>query len=189
MKFTNCKKQSDEHLVYQLKQGNKDTMAELYKRYYMVVFHRCLSFSKNSDDASDMTQDIMLKVMENINSFQGLSKFSTWLYSITFNYCTDQQRKKRGRYIESLDNFIDLCDHSSDEKNANAQLELKKQYANKVLAEINMDDQQLLMMKYYRNKSIKELQDLYQISASAIKMRLMRAREKAMQMLSVELAA
>ena len=189
MKTKNCKGWSDEQLVSLLQQGDKNAMSELYQRYHMVVFHKCLSFSKNTNDASDMTQDIMVKLMSNVNSFNGLSKFSTWLYSITFNYCIDHQRKNKGRFIESIDNLVDLYDTSSDEKTAIKEYEQKKKCANKVLSKISMDDQQLLMMKYYNNKSIQDLQELYEVSASAIKMRLKRARNKAMQLLKLELAA
>ncbi len=180
---------TDEQLVERLKQGDKKAMTELYMRYYMVVFNKCLAFTKNTEDASDLTHDIMLRVMEKIQSFNGASKFSTWLYSITFNYCIDQKRKGKGRFLESLDGLMDVPDFSIDENDAVQAGELTHNYAAKVLSEINRDDHQLLMMKYLSNNSILDLQKMYALSASAVKMRLMRARERAVNKLKIELAA
>lgn len=68
MRSKKLKTQSDRQLVTQLQLGDKTAMAELYRRYYVHVFNKCLSFAKNIDDASDMIQEIMLRVMNNIDT-------------------------------------------------------------------------------------------------------------------------
>lgn len=170
---------TDEYLAEQLKSGNVSAMGELYSRYFMVVFHKCYSFTKNREDASDLAQDIMLRVMDKIHTYKGHAKFSTWLYSITFNYCTDNKRGVRGKYFTTLEAQYELVDESVNEKDRALEKEHKKQCAESVLESISTEDQVLLSMKYEQNKSILELQQFYQLSASAVKMRLLRARTKA----------
>lgn len=179
MNAKNKKSLTDEQLVRMLQQGDRCAMGELYARYYTLVFNKCLSFVKNTNDAGDLAQDVMLKVMEKINSFKGESKFSTWLYAITFNYSTDQVRKVKDKYFASLDAQFDLVDHSEVELEEATKMDMRDGHAEKALTAISRKDQQLLIMKYQFNKSIQDLQTMYDLSASAIKMRLLRARAKA----------
>lgn len=173
------KKMTDEQLAMAVKQGNNPAMGELYSRYYLLVFNKCLSFAKNADDASDMAQDIMIRVFEKLKSFKGDAKFSTWLYAVTFNFCTDRSRKAKGKFFTSIEVQYDLIDQSENSLQEAIVLGKKEESASKALAQLEVEDQQLLLMKYQHNKSIQELQVLYGLSASAVKMRLLRARTKA----------
>ncbi|MDW3197619.1 MAG: RNA polymerase sigma factor [Cytophagales bacterium] len=170
---------TDELLAAKAQQGDDKAMGLLYSRYYMLVFNKCLSFTKNTDEASDLAQDVMLRVIEKITTFNGQSKFSTWLYSITFNYCTDQMRKKKGKHFEDVNLHYEIIDDSEHDLDAALSAEVKEGQAGKALSMISQEDQDLLMMKYQMNKSIQEIQVMLNLSSSAVKMRLKRARAKA----------
>jgi RNA polymerase sigma factor (sigma-70 family) len=172
-------KGSDEELVLLLQKGANEAMSELYCRYYNLVFCKCNSFFHDKNDASDATQDIMLKTFDKIATFKGEAKFSTWVYSITFNYCTDAIRKSKGRCFHSLDQLGQIRDYTIDEMETRLVKERKHKLAIKALSSIPAQDRELLLMKYESNKSIQDLQSLLNLSASAIKMRLLRAKEKA----------
>jgi RNA polymerase sigma-70 factor (ECF subfamily) len=191
MNATKTKKLTDEQLAMEVKQGNSPAMGELYSRYYLLVFNKCLSFSKNADDANDMAQDVMIRVFEKLRSFKGEAKFSTWLYAVTFNFCTDRARRAKGKFFSSLEVHHDLVDQSEAALEEALALGWKEQSASRALAQMEAEDQQLLLMKYEQNKSIQELQSIYGLSASAVKMRLLRARGKAMEayQVSVTVAA
>lgn len=170
---------TDEQLIRQFQQGDHSAMGELYSRYYMLVFAKCLSFVKNTDDAADLAQDIMLRVMEKAGTFKQESRFSTWLYAITFNYCTDKVRKNKNSYYEYMDVLDTHIDHSTVDQELVLEIENREKVAEEALMAISREDHELLLMKYQFKKSIQELQSIYNLSASAVKMRLMRAREKA----------
>lgn len=189
MTYKNLSTLNDEVLALEAKQGNEQAIGVLYSRYYMLVFNKCLSFTKNADEASDLAQDVMLRVIEKIRTFNGQSKFSTWLYSITFNYCTDQMRKKKGKYFEDVNLHYELVDYSQDQLDEVNELEVREGEAGMALSLISKEDQDLLMLKYQMNKSIQEIQVLLNLSPSAVKMRLKRAREKASVVYNSRLAA
>ncbi|MCY7329436.1 MAG: RNA polymerase sigma factor, partial [Saprospiraceae bacterium] len=67
----------------------------LYRRYAGKVFAKCISMLADEGQARDATQDIFIKVLLNLARFTELSSFSTWVYSITYNYCIDLIRKKK----------------------------------------------------------------------------------------------
>jgi RNA polymerase sigma factor (sigma-70 family) len=178
MNTKNLKIQTDNQLVAQAQKGHKSAFGELYIRYYSLVFNKCLSFAKNTSDAADLAQDVMVKVLRRVNTFKGEAKFATWLYSVTFNHCTDTIRKLKGKQVESLEAVFHLVDSSELELEMAKEKEVKEDTACKALMTISIEERQLLLMKYLSKKSILELQGFYNLSASAVKMRLKRSRAK-----------
>jgi RNA polymerase sigma-70 factor, ECF subfamily len=60
---------------------------ELFRRHYARVARWCLRFTPDRETAADLAQEVFTKVYQNLGSFQGQSKFSTWLFSIARNHC------------------------------------------------------------------------------------------------------
>jgi RNA polymerase sigma-70 factor (ECF subfamily) len=152
----------------------------LYERYIFKVFNTCLSFSSNNQEAEDICQDIFLKLLDKIHTFNGISKFSTWLYSFTYNHCVNYfHRNKFNKFEKITSNIEQMCDEviaqSSDEDLIQM---LKLEKLNEALELIPFEDKQILMLKYHEFKSVKDLMDLHNAGESAIKMRLKRAKEK-----------
>lgn len=171
----NVKKLSDEQLVALFIETQKNLYFEqLYDRYADKVYRKCLSFVKDDAKAEDFTHDIFLKLVLNLSSYKETAKFSTWLYSITYNYCIDQTRISKKYSEVGLDENFDVPDHDDDSEMA----ELEAQRLNKAMKQIMPEEKSILMMKYQDDLSIKEIADSLDISESAVKMRLLRAKEK-----------
>jgi RNA polymerase sigma factor (sigma-70 family) len=174
-------KLTDEVLV-ELIVSSKDPILfkVLYERYIFKVFNTCLSFSNNNQEAEDICQDIFLKLLDKIHTFNRTSKFSTWLYSFTYNHCVNYfHRNKFNKFEKITSNIEQMCDEvivqSSDEDLIQM---LKLEKLNEALELIPFEDKQILMLKYHEFKSVKDLMDLHNAGESAIKMRLKRAKEK-----------
>jgi len=174
-------KLTDETLVELIVSSNDSLLFKvLYDRYVIRVYSKCLSFSKNNQDAEDICQDIFLKLWDKIHSFKGTSKFSTWLYSFTYNHCVNYYHRNKFKKFEK--NTLNI-ERMSDEVIAQAndgnlvQL-LKLEKFNEALDQISIEDKQILILKYREFKSIKDLMEFYDMRESAIKMRLKRAKEK-----------
>ncbi|MFD1817426.1 RNA polymerase sigma-70 factor, ECF subfamily [Pseudarcicella hirudinis] len=169
------KKFSDEQLVRLFVDTQKNIYFEhIYDRYSDKVYRKCLSFVKDEAKAEDFAHDIFLKLVLNIGSYKETSKFSTWLFSITYNYCIDQLRIAKKKAEVELDENFDFVDDFEDAQVA--EMEAKK--LNKALEHISVEDRSILMMKYQDDLSIKEISASLDISESAVKMRLLRAKEK-----------
>jgi len=171
----NVKKLTDEQLVALFIETQKNVYFEqLYDRYADKVYRKCLSFVKDDAKAEDFTHDIFLKLVLNLGSYKETAKFSTWLYSITYNYCIDQTRVSKKYSEVGLGENFDLPDDDDDSEIA----ELEAQQLNKAMKEILPEEKSILMMKYQDDMSIKEISDSLNISESAVKMRLLRAKDK-----------
>jgi RNA polymerase sigma-70 factor (ECF subfamily) len=89
---------SDEELVGRYRtQANAqrdEFLNQLFERHRTRVAAWCYRITGDVDSATDLAQDVFLKAFQNLDSFQGQSKFTTWLYSITRNHCMDALRSR-----------------------------------------------------------------------------------------------
>ncbi len=175
------KQKSDEEIVLLIiNSGNKELFEVLYTRYFKKVKDKCFSFLKDSNLSEEFANDILTKAYEKIHGFKGNSSFSSWLYSITYNYCIDYLRlKKKLHYPEWNNNneipeIIDEAEADFDEVNYENLLTIFEM--------IHPEEKVLLLMKYQDNLSIKHIAKTLRISEDAVKMRLKRARSRVIYM-------
>ena len=172
-------KVSDEDIVkLYLESQNVAYFNILYKRYSGKIFGKCLSLLKSESEAQDATQDIMMKILLNLAKFSGKSRFSTWIYSITYNYCIDFLRRKKKDPSVYVDDFIENLDKEDDDVEDAFLLEVNVKRLKVILEEIPSGDKAVLLMKYQDDMSIREIGEILNKSESAIKMKLKRAKQK-----------
>jgi len=150
----------------------------LYEKYAGKVFGKCVSLLKSEFDATDATQEIFMKILLKMSTFTGSSKFSTWIYSITYNYCIDVIRKQKKNQVITSKPPEELPDKKGDEISDAELLEVKVSQLKIVLEEMNSNDKVILLMKYQDSMSIIEIAQIMQLSESAVKMRIKRAKHK-----------
>lgn len=151
----------------------------LYDRYAGKIFGKALTMLGDEKIAEDATQEIFTKIFLNLNKFSGKSKFSTWVYSVTYNFCIDyirKNKKKRKLFADEIDNPPDV---QAEEVTDETLLLMEVSRLKKVLAAMNDGDRSILLMKYQDEMSIKEIASIIDKNESAVKMRLKRAKEKA----------
>ena len=171
------KNYSDEELVRLYVETQRNVYFEdLYERYSDKVFRKCLSFVKDRAKAEDFTHDIFIKLIVKIGSFKETSRFSTWLFSITYNYCMDQLRSNKKAPETELDEDMEMAnEYEADELE---EVEMEAVRLRQALEKIAPDERTIVLMKYQDDFSIKEIADVFNITESAVKMRLKRTREK-----------
>jgi RNA polymerase sigma-70 factor (ECF subfamily) len=85
----------DRTIAAQIVSGQKELFRLLIKKYERPVYGMGMSFFHNLEDASDFTQDVLLKTFRNLSRFEGRSRFSTWLYKIAYNTAINSVKEKR----------------------------------------------------------------------------------------------
>lgn len=94
---------ADLALVARIKAGQSVAWSELIGRYQDRLFAVCVRMVHNRDLATDLTQDAFVKAIQGIESFDGRSKFSTWMIRVTMNVCLSKLRSEKLRRHASLD--------------------------------------------------------------------------------------
>lgn len=170
---------TDEELVSKISE-TKDTVlfGVLYDRFEHLVYNKCFGFVNNEAEAKDLTQDVFLHVFIKISTFKGKSRFSTWLYSVTYNFCVNYLNRDKERKISHHSKDIDEEYNLSVEVNDYSLYQMKVDRLERALLKIPPEDRMILQMKYQDDVSIKELQEVLEISESAVKMRISRAKTK-----------
>lgn len=172
------KKVTDEELVtLYLETQNVAYFNLIYKRYSGKIFGKCLSLLKSESEAEDATQDVMMKILLNMAKFSGKSRFSTWIYSITYNYCIDFIRRKKKDPSVYVNDFIENLDIEEDVEDRFL-IEMNIKRLKVILEDIPIGDKAILLMKYQDEMSIKEIGGILSKSESAIKMKIKRAKQK-----------
>lgn len=86
----------DDHVIEACKQGDREAFQLLFETYKDRVFSLATySFGGDQTAASDATQQVFLKLLTAIGQFRGESEFTTWLYRLVVNTCTDEHRRKK----------------------------------------------------------------------------------------------
>ena len=172
---------SDEELVKAIVSSNDTLLFEiLYDRYAKVVYNKCIGFSKSTQEAEDLTQDIFLKLFVKLGTFSGKSKFSTWLYAFVYNHCVNYVNRNTAKKIEKksveAENAKQLSYNPDEDEQGLLTLRVEK--LKEALEKISPEEKMILLLKYQDLLSIKELEGIFDIGESAVKMRLKRAKEK-----------
>ena len=88
---------NQEEFIENLRSGNQAAFSLLIDDYQQKVFHTCISFVPNKEDAEDIAQEVFLEVYKSIGKFKENSKLSTWIYKICTNKCLEFIRKKNAK--------------------------------------------------------------------------------------------
>ena len=169
---------SDEDVIKEyLSTQNSAYFDILYKRYSGKIFGKCISLLKDEARAADATQEVFMKILINLSKFSGKSKFSTWIYSITYNFCIDMIRREKKDPSLLVDDIETKYDKEDDVEDVYL-LEMKVKRLKIILEEIPVMDKSILLMKYQDEMSIKEISEITQKSESAVKMKIKRAKQK-----------
>ena len=95
---------SDGELIKSASKGDKSSFAALVSRYENTVYKFSFKVCRDKDKAEETLQDTFINVYRKLDTFDGKSKFSTWLYSIVTNNCLmKRRRRKLDDLLESMD--------------------------------------------------------------------------------------
>ena len=167
-------------LIYidRVQQGDLTAFSILVDRYKDMVYAVALKLLRNPYDAEDIAQESFIKAYQQIGSFKRESKFSTWLYTITYRSALYHIRKNR---IDTR--YIDFKDNEKFQSNTITQIESLKiieqqKFTKEVIDALPMMEGLLVTLFYIDENSIEEIRSITGLSATNIKVKLFRARKK-----------
>jgi RNA polymerase sigma-70 factor (ECF subfamily) len=172
-------KRTDEQIVVALKQTfDAHLFNELIGRYERKIINRCREYVRDEDAAKDLAQEVMVKLFLKFGDFKETARFSSWLYAIVNNTCLDFLRKNKKKFFEDI--TTELADSlvEMSESTETIPIEESIEIMERLMEELPPEDKMILLLKYKENIPIKEIQVIMNLSESAVKMRLKRAKEK-----------
>ncbi len=169
--------------VSQAQRGDNEAFTKLVETYQTPVFNLCYRMLSEPDLAEDAAQETFLRAYQHLNRYDDKRPFPTWLLSIAAHYCIDRLRRKKFSAF-SLDaededgNTFELPD--ADAPNPESEV-IRGQNAERVhaaLKGLDAVDRAAITLRYWYDYSEKEIAETLNLSVSAVKSRLHRARKE-----------
>ena len=169
-------------IIKQVLGGDADAFEHIVKKYEKKVYNLALRYLKNRDDALDLSQEVFIRVYNNLAQFRGDSQFSTWIYRVTYNKCVDMLRKTqklRRNVVMSTDdeNFFETRDcRASIEEDYEGRETLVT--VMKIIDTLPSEQRDVVILRYIKDLSYSQIADVLEIAEGTVKSRLNRARLK-----------
>jgi RNA polymerase sigma factor (sigma-70 family) len=169
----------DKHYIERVLRGDINAFSYLVDNHKGMIYTIALRMLKNVEDAEELSQDTFVKAFNSLKDFKFESKFSTWLYRITYNGAISKLRKKR---IEILDVVDVVFTETEVVSTYNAINEIRKseqrKYINEAIESLKEDDAFIITMYYLQENTIDEICGITGLTLSNVKVKLHRARKR-----------
>lgn len=174
-------KETDLALITAVLAGQTSEYAVLVKSHQRFVFTLAMRFAKNREDAEEIAQDVFVKAYRSLGTFKQTSKFSTWLYTITYTTAMTFLRKKRldTQSINDDEHVFQIANKGSD-FDANYAVEKKSSHAylSQAIAMLLPDDAAIITLFYKGEQSLEEIGEALRMEPNTVKVKLHRARQR-----------
>jgi RNA polymerase sigma-70 factor, ECF subfamily len=177
-------------LVAAAKNGDISAFETLVGRYERKIFRLAQNITQNREDAEDVMQESFLKAYEHLDSFQGNSRFYTWLVRISVNQALMKLRKRRPNVIsldEEVDTGEELMPREVEDWGPSPEERYKQNELSEILsstiAELDPSFRIVFQLRDIEELSTEETAEALGLSVPAVKSRLLRARLKLRQKL------
>lgn len=165
--------------IRQILNGNTGLFSYFVNGYSRSVYSMIVKIVKSAEDAEELTQDVFMKVFNKMESFKGDSRFSTWIYRISYNTAISAVRKKKTDYPMFDESVLkNLADEDVDSllNREEDETVLKKLESSLALLP---PDEGLLINFYYKDElPVKEIAEILGLTEANVKIKLHRARKK-----------
>jgi len=167
--------QDDAQLVTRILAGDQECYSVLVERYQGGLYRYALGMVRDSDLASDLVQDSFVKAYTSLRSCQDPARFGAWLYRILVNRCKDHLKSRR-RHTVPLEEETAAAPES-DGASLEADRTSLRGTMERALATLPEAQREAFLLKHLEERSYEEMAEMLGASVSALKMRVMRARE------------
>ncbi|MDY7109043.1 MAG: sigma-70 family RNA polymerase sigma factor [Planctomycetota bacterium] len=172
-------------LIEAYQQGRPEAIEDLLRAYQRRVYGVCYRMVRNADEASDLTQDALVRIIEGLHSYDGRAALSTWIIRVTMNCCLSHLRKQKLRRHGSLDEPAgggpepwSARLEAEGELSAPRRVEQAETRAAllRALRELDPDMRAILVLRDLQDLDYQQIGEVLEIPIGTVKSRLFRAR-------------
>ncbi|SOD20028.1 RNA polymerase sigma factor [Pedobacter xixiisoli] len=172
--------ETDLDLINSILAGNTGNYAALVKRHQRFVFTLALRFAKNREDAEEIAQDCFIKAYKALGTFKQTSKFSTWLYTITYTTAMTYLRKKKlnATSIDDEEQVLQVANRDTSFDADSFEKKSTYKYLNEAISMLLPDDAAIITLFYKGEQSLDEIGEALVMEPNTVKVKLHRARHR-----------
>lgn len=175
---------ADEVLIELVKRGDRAAFDEIFQRYQSKAYRLVMGILRDHQDAEEVLQEIFLKVFEKLDTFRGEAAFSSWLYRVALNSAFMKLREKKGTITVPLEEVLhdiedtDITSGSDWPGGPDAEVATEEvmNIIGEAIEKMPEDFRAVMILRDIEGFSNEEAGELLDLSVSAVKSRLHRAR-------------
>ena len=154
---------------------NKETdFSRIVREHKSTIYTVCYMFSKDKQEVDDLFQEVLVKLWQGYDSFQGKSDLRTWIYRVSLNTCISIDRKKKRRKTQPLLEGIDLFDKNDADNRQTDMLHER-------IGRLQPFDRAIVLL-WLEDMSYDEIAQIVGISVKNVSVKLYRIKEQLKQM-------
>jgi RNA polymerase sigma-70 factor, ECF subfamily len=165
----------DEELVGRVLAGERDAYEVLVCRYQARLYRHALGMVLDGDVAADLVQDAFVNAFRRLDRCRDRSSFGTWVFRILRNRCLDYLKERRRKDLP-LDHHHDLA-VGGDGPESNLERRVLGETIERALEQVPDTQREAFLLKHVHDLTYEEMAEVVGASESALRMRVLRARE------------
>ncbi len=174
---------SDEDIVEGVLAGGKELFTVLVDRYQRPVYNLMYRYSRNTEEAADLTQEVFVRSFHRLKSFRAGNTFFPWLYGLAINQANDWSRSRARQRVKLESYGKHLRQEAPGEQQSMMESRETGRVVDLALARLPEETRELLIFRYRHERSIREAATVFDLSESAVKMRIKRGLDALQEVL------
>jgi len=164
--------------------GDKAAFSQVVLAYRRRILGTVARLINRPEDVEDVAQEVFLRLYFSLDQLRSPEVFEPWLYRLTVNAAYDYLRKSKrrmeSRMCDLSEQQVMIADAVASAKVnlSDVQKQQTRSYVEELLSTISEEDRILLLMKEVEGLSLREMEQVYQVNETALKVRLFRARQR-----------
>jgi len=184
-------KKQEKEIIQRVLSGDSNAFEDLVHANQKNVYNLALKMTRNEEDALDISQEAFIKAYRQLSNFRGDSKFSVWMYRLTYNLCIDFLRKKKPESKVVSLNYEDESGETTplevpDLRNLPEDNAIRSEMRSTIkdsIEELAEKHRDILVMREITGMSYDEMAETLRVNVGTVKSRLARARLKLVEIL------
>lgn len=153
---------------------NEQQFTDIVRCNRSTIYTVCYMFSKDNDEVADMFQEVLIRLWNGMESFDGRSNIKTWIYRVALNTCITIDKRKKRNHKTQLSMDIDYF-NSREVKSEQAQFLYQR------ISRLQPLDRAIVLL-WLEDISYDEIAAIIGITAKNVSVRLVRIREQLKRM-------
>jgi RNA polymerase sigma-70 factor (ECF subfamily) len=171
--------------VERARNGDKAAFKELVMKYKKLVYYLAYDITRCKEDAEDISQEVFIKAYRSLNKFRGDSKFSSWLYSITYNTCLTFKSSKNYTTMKISENIEDVAEWQHEQTvsrgvspERSAESGFMKQNIEKALEKLSHKEKTIFIMRNISEMPFNEIVEVLKLKPGTVRSANFKALKK-----------
>jgi RNA polymerase sigma-70 factor (ECF subfamily) len=165
---------SDKKLIEHYLSGQEDCLDTLLEKHLEKIFWACYRVCLNEQDANDICQNVLIKIIRHLPKFKWNSNFTTWYYRIAYNESINYLKKiKNHTDVNEVENVLPSDENIWEDL---IKKDIKQQVNNQISA-LPLIERNIILYHYYDDLKIKEISKIMKLNENTVKTKLSRSKK------------